>query len=241
MNRALFAAATGMDAQQRNLDVIANNLANAGVNGFKGSVATFGELANAGSAGLGTQQLGTHVTFEQGKLVKSGGPFDMAIDGDGFFAVTQRGRTAYTRDGSFSRVADGTLVNAQGWTLKGVRIPADAASVTVSESGAVLAKTSHGSHSCGTVRVAQFAAPEALVPLGGTLFEASAGSGKAHFVKSGSGATARIAFGMLEQSNVSIIESMMEILSAQRAYEANAKGIQAADEMLRIADNLNRG
>lgn len=185
MNRALFSAATGMSAQQRSLDVIANNLANSGVNGFKGSVASFGDLAAPGGPGLGTMLLGSrHVIFDQGKLVKSGGPFDMAIEGEGFFAVERQG-VPYTRDGSFSRDASGALVNAAGWTLRGVRIPSDAMSVNVSESGAVVAKTPRGARTCGSIRLAQFAAPESLEPLSGTLFEPTAASGKRHLVKAG--------------------------------------------------------
>ena len=113
MDRALFAAASGMAAQQRNLDTIADNLANSGVIGFKGSVASFAELVEPGGVGEGTVALGSRVLFAQGKLARSAGPFDLAIDGPGFFEVVDaRGRHAFTRDGQFSRAADGTLRNA---------------------------------------------------------------------------------------------------------------------------------
>lgn len=243
MNRALFAAASGMAAQQTNLDVIANNLANADVAGFKGAAASFGEIAAPGRLGLGTAPLGTHTLFEQGKLMKSGGPFDVAIDGGGFFIlVDAHGHRAYTRDGEFSRAPDGTLRNAQGWRLDGIRIPADATSVQVGEDGAVTAQTTMGSKACGRIRVAVFGAPERLEALGGTLFAPSRAAGVPQLVRAGGGDDGpKIRFGMLEQSNVSIVEAMMQILTAQRAYEANAKGVQAADELLRIANNLNRG
>lgn len=241
MNRALFASATGMAAQQTNLDVISNNLANADVAGFKGAAASFTEIAAPGRLGLGTASLGTHTVFAQGKLCKSGGPFDVAIDGAGFFALTDgKGRHAYTRDGEFSRAPDGSLRNAQGWRLEGIRVPADAVSVLVGEDGTVTAKLQNGERPCGRVKLTTFAAPERLDALGGTLFAASRAAGSAHVITPSEGGP-KIRFGMLEQSNVSIVESMMQILAAQRAYEANAKGVQAADEMMRIANNLNRG
>ena len=173
--------------------------------------------------------------------MKSGGPFDVAIDGPGFFCVEKNGKTAYTRAGEFTRAANGTLQNADGWALHGVRIPADSLCATVAKDGRIFVDTVAAKHrSAGRIGLAQFTAPERLVPLGGTLFSASAGSGPAHRFAAGSG-RATIEFGMLEKSNVSIVESMMQILTAQRAYEANAKGVQAADEMLRIANNLHRG
>ncbi len=242
MNRALYAAASGMAAQQTNLEVIANNLANADVAGFKGAATSFTDVGTAGASGLGTTSVGSHTLFGQGKLMKSGGPFDLAIDGAGFFEVRDaQGRRAYTRDGEFSRAGDGALRNAQGWCLTGVRIPQEAASVSVTDRGIVTMQTAKGGRTIGRIRVATFPAPEKLQSLGGTLFIADARSGRPTLVVPGGPGKPKIVFGMLEQSNVSIVESMMEILAAQRAYEANAKGIQAADEMMRIANNLHRG
>ena len=241
MDRALFAAATGMAAQQQNLDTIANNLANGDVVGFKGSENEFTALAAPGEPGVGTVRTGEHALFKQGKLERSNGPFDMAIDGDGFFVVTDGHRRAYTRAGEFSRAADGTVQNAQGWRLVGVRIPADAQSVSVAENGAVTVTTSAGARTVAHLQLAQFAAPEKLQSIDGALFTQTRASGDAHLVTPGGNDGPKLRYGMLEQSNVSIVESMMQILTAQRAYEANAKGIQAADEMLRIANNLTRG
>jgi flagellar basal-body rod protein FlgG len=241
MDRALFAAATGMAAQQVNLDTVSSNLSNSEVAGYKGASQSFAALAAPGERGLGTVALGEHVVFTQGKLERSDGPFDMAIDGPGFFVVRQGREVAYTRDGEFSRAADGTLRNALGWKLDGVKIPDDAVSAKVDADGAVSAVTPHGTQMVGHVRLAQFAAPEHLRSVGGTLFYATPQSGSAHLTNAGGTDGPAIRFGMLEQSNVSIIESMMQILAAQRAYEANAKGVQAADEMLRIANNLQRG
>jgi flagellar basal-body rod protein FlgG len=230
-----------MVAQQLNLDVIANNLANADVAGFKGSAASFTALTAPGETGLGTAALGEHVLFTQGRLSKATGAFDVAIDGPGFFTVVDdRGRRLYTRGGEFSRAADGTLRNALGYRLADVRIPSDALSVSVGEDGGVAVTTQHGRRIVGRIRVAEFAAPENLRDLGGTIFEATHASGTARTIVPG-GDGPRVRFGMLEESNVSIVESMMSMLAAQRAYEADAKGVQAADEMLRIANNLQRG
>ncbi|MBV9270084.1 MAG: flagellar hook-basal body protein [Candidatus Eremiobacteraeota bacterium] len=241
MNRALFVAASGMAAQQQQLDIISNNLANADVAGFKGAAASFTDMASPLGVPLGTAGIGTHTLFAQGKLVQSGGSFDVAIDGEGFFSVMNgRGQRAYTRDGEFSRAPDGTLRNAQGWRLDGIRIPDSALSVHADVSGDVTAQMPHGTQRCGRIRLANFPAPERLESIGGTLFVHTAESGRAHFIPAGAPGQSTVRFGMLEQSNVSIVEAMMQILTAQRAYEANAKGVQAADEMMRIADNLQR-
>ena len=242
MDRALFAAASGMAAQERNLDTIADNLANAGVVGFKGSVASFAELVEPGGGGQGTVALGSHVLFAQGKLARSAGPFDLAIDGPGFFEVVDaRGRHAYTRDGQFSRAADGTLRNALDYRLAGLRIPGGALSASVDESGTVRAIFPAGSRTIGRITLAEFPSPDRLRAIDGAIFAATPAAGRVTAAGAGSPDGPKIRFGMLEESNVTIIEAMMQILTAQRAYEANAKGVQAADEMLRIANNLQRG
>jgi flagellar basal-body rod protein FlgG len=241
MDRAMYAAASGMAAQQTQLEIVADNLANAGVAGFKGAAATFADV-RAGTIGLGTISVGKHAVFAQGKLERSGGPFDVAIDGPGFFVVERGRERAYTRNGEFAREADGTLRNAAGWRLSGVRIPAGALAVRVERDGRVLVDTAQGKGtSIARLRLAAFASPEALRPLGATLFAATKASGSARLFAPGGRDAPAIAFGMLERSNVSIVEAMMQILGAQRAYEANAKGVQAADELLRIANNLHRG
>jgi flagellar basal-body rod protein FlgG len=242
MDRALLASATGMAAQQQSLDTISDNLANADVVGFKGSAQAFGELVAPGQGGLGTVSLGSHVLLTQGKLMRSGGPFDLAIDGPGFFAmIDARGHHVYTRDGQLSRAADGTLRNAQDLRLEGIRIPSDALSVTVTGDGTVRGTFAKGTRTIGHIRLVEFPAPDRLRGTGGTVFEATPEAGKPREIAPGSDDGPKLRFGMLEQSNVTIIDAMMQILTAQRAYEANAKGIQAADEMLRIANNLQRG
>jgi flagellar basal-body rod protein FlgG len=237
VNRALYAAATGMAAQQQNLDTVADNLANADVAGFKRATAAFTPLGD----GLGTASSGLRRSFEQGRLEKSGGPFDVAIDGPGFFRVERDGRQAYTRAGAFTRASDGTLRTPDGWRLRDVRIPADTLSLDVKADGRVVGRNARGTHELGRIRLAEFDAPERLQPLNATLYGASADAGKPRLATPGTPHGPSLAFGMLERSNVSIVESMMAILTAQRAYEANAKGVQAADEMQRIANNLHRG
>jgi flagellar basal-body rod protein FlgG len=241
MERALFIAASGMAAQQRNLDTIAENLANAGVVGFKGSAQRFAELVARGG-GRGTVALGAQVFFKQGKLARSAGPFDLAIDGPGFLTVLDdRGRRFYTRDGAFSRAADGTLRNAHDYRLAGVRVPGDALTLTVTPDGSVRATLAKGARTIGQIRLAEFPAPDRLHAIDGTLFEATPQAGRVREIVPGGEDGPKLRFGMLEESNVTIIDAMMQILTAQRAYEANAKGVQAADEMLRIANNLQRG
>ena len=236
----MYAAATGMAAQQTQLEIVADNLANADVAGFKGAAATFTEV-RAGALGLGTTVLGRHALFAQGKLTRSGGAFDLAIDGAGFFVVERGTARAYTRNGEFARQADGSLRNAAGWNLAGVRIPADALAARVERDGRVVIDTpQEKNRPLARLRLAAFPAPEGLRPLGATLFAQSEASGPVRLFTPGVRDGPAIAFGMLERSNVSIVEAMMQILGAQRAYEANAKGIQAADEMLRIANNLHR-
>jgi len=242
MDRALFAAASGMAAQQRNLETIADNLANSGVVGFKGSAQTFAELVEPGGGGVGTVARGAHVFFAQGKLARSAGPFDLAIDGPGFFALEDdRGGRCYSRDGQFSRAADGSLRNARDQRLAGLRIPAGAISATVALDGTVRATFENGTRTIGRIRIVEFPSPDGLRALDGTIFQATPQSGKPREVAAGSQDGPKLRFGMLEESNVTIIDAMMQILSAQRAYEANAKGVQAADELLRIANNLQRG
>jgi flagellar basal-body rod protein FlgG len=237
----MYAAASGMAAQQTNLEVIADNLANADVAGFKLVAASFTDVNAGGTLGLGTATAGKHAIFSQGKLMHSGGPFDVAIDGSGFFRVERDGRQAFTRNGEFTRAADGSLRNADGWALRDVRIPADAIAVYVAKDGGItIDSAARPTRSIGSIRLATFAAPEGLRSLGGTVFAATPESGPERRIPAGRDGGPTIAFGMLERSNVSIIESMMQILTAQRAYEANAKGVQAADEMQRIANNLHR-
>lgn len=172
----MYAAATGMAAQQQNLDVVADNLANADVVGFKGAQASFAAIG--GNAQLGTAATGTHTVATQGKLMKSGGPFDVAIDGGGFFRVERDGKHAFTRVGAFARSADGSLRNADGWRLTGVRVPAGTTSLSVDAAGRVTGDVGvHAREGLGRIRLAGFDAPERLRPIGSAVFAATREAG----------------------------------------------------------------
>ncbi|TAM74071.1 flagellar hook-basal body protein [bacterium] len=243
MDRALFVAATGMAAQQRNLETIADNLANADVTGFKSSVAQFERILDgaSGAPGLGTIAAGERLRFTQGRLEHSGGAYDCAIDGAGLFELRDvRGRTAYTRAGDFS-LDDHGLLGRAGWHLVGVRLPANATGATIAADGTVSAHLPDGrTAGAGRIRLALFAAPEHLARGTDGLFFASPRAGRARLVAPAERGAGGLVAGSLERANVSVIEAMMEILTAQRAYEASAKGVSAADEMLRVANNLQR-
>jgi flagellar basal-body rod protein FlgG len=220
----MYAAASGMAAQQTNLEIEADNLANADVAGYKSVTVSFADVHAGDALGLGTTTLGRHAVFAQGKLMKSGGPFDIAIDGVGFFCVEKNGVRAYTRAGEFSRAPDGTIRNAAGWRLSGVHIAGDALAVNVAADGRVFIDTLATSHrEVARIELASFSSPEGLHALDGTLFTATDTSGPPHHFPPGGEGHPTIAFGMLEKANVSIVESMMAIMTAQRAYEANAK------------------
>jgi flagellar basal-body rod protein FlgG len=235
----MLVSASGMAAQQLHLDTVAENLAGADVAGFKAAVASFADV-RSGGAGLGVVPTGTHIVFEQGKLERGDGPFDVAIDGPGFFTIERGGERAYTRNGAFHRTVGGALVNDDGWEVRGVRIPHDASSAGVGSDGRVWCVRADVKSVCGRIALAIFPAPERLRAAGSARYEATPEAGVPHRVVPGREGGPRLAFGMLERSNVSIVAAMMEILAAQRAYEANSKGVQAADEMQRIANNLHR-
>ncbi|TAM59246.1 flagellar hook basal-body protein [bacterium] len=243
MDRALFVAATGMAAQQRNLETIADNLANADVTGFKASTALFERILDgtSGGPGLGTIAAGERTRFTQGKLEHSGGAYDCAIDGAGLFELRDaHGRSAYTRAGDFSLDERGLLGRA-GWHLVGVRLPQGARGAAIAPDGTVSAQLpGGGSAAAGRIRLALFAAPEHLRRGPDGMFLATPRAGHARLVAPAQGGAGSLVAGSLERANVSVIEAMMEILTAQRAYEASAKGVSAADEMLRVANNLQR-
>jgi flagellar basal-body rod protein FlgG len=242
MNRALYAAASGMGAEQENLDTIAANLANADITAFSGKMVELKSSFDRDGQIAGVKTNGTHTVFTQGKIEKSSGPCDLAIHGSGFFCVQRGHDVAYTRDGSFHRSADGYLENADGWHLSGIRVPEQLGKLTVATDGKIELLKLHGAEQgVGRITLAQFTNPSALQPITSTMYRANEASGKAHYIAAGQRGGAEILSGMTERSSVSIVEAMMEILDAQRAYEADAKGVQAADEMVRIANNLQRG
>ncbi len=260
--RALFTAATGMEAQQAQVDTIANNIANVGTTGFKKSRTEFQDLfyetlrapgasSDDGAVlptgvqvGHGVQLSAVNTIFSAGDRLNTGNQLDMAIDGIGFFQVQRpTGETVYTRDGTFKLDADGNVVTAQGYqVLPTITVPPDAISVTVLPDGTVNAEQAGNSTpiNLGQIELARFANPAGLRMVGGNLFEATVASGDPETgipERNGFGA---IAAGFLEGSNVEVAEELVQMILAQRAFEVSSRVIQAGDEMLRIASQLSQ-
>ncbi len=262
MQRSMFIAATGMEAQKTNIDVIAHNLANVNTNGFKKSRADFQDLmyqnmeaAGAESAdgneiptgiqlGLGVKTAAIQKIFLQGDFVSTDNPLDMVIEGDGFFQISMPdGDTGYTRAGSFKIDSSGRLVNSDGYPLEPeITLPSDTLEVTISSDGtvSVLQPGSPTATSVGQIELAQFINPSGLRALGKNLFSLSGSSGDAATGNPGSDGLGTINQGMIELSNVNIVEEMVNMIVSQRAYELNSKVITTSDEMLRMANSLKR-
>lgn len=255
MMRALNTAATGMAAQQRNIDVISNNMANVNTTGFRKVRAEFQDLmyqtmrapggtTGAGNTlptglqiGQGVRHVATQTSFMQGALRQSDNPLDLAIEGSGFFQVTRpAGDVAYTRAGNLKVDAQGQLVNVDGYPLEpSIQIPIDATSVGISPDGTV-SVTQPGqtvATEVGRIQIANFANVGGLQAMGRSLFSATAASGQAIISTPGQDGLGTIASGFLEGANVEIVNEMIDLISSQRAYEINQKVITAADEMLR--------
>jgi flagellar basal-body rod protein FlgG len=254
MFRALHSAATGMQAQQTNIDVIANNMANVNTTGFKKSRAEFQDLlyqtvrAPGGQAGtgasspsglqigLGVRTASTQFMHSQGSLQQTGNSLDLSIEGNGFFQVQRpNGDMAYTRSGNLRSDADGRLVTSDGFAIEpSITIPTDATSVTISSTGLV-SVTQPGQSSAtevGQLHVANFTNPGGLLATGRNLYAPTAASGMAVLANPGEEGTGTIAQGFLEASNVEVVNEMIDLIASQRAYEVNQKVITAADEML---------
>lgn len=262
MNPALRTAASGMAAQQTRTEVIANNLANVNTTGFKRSRAQFEDLlyqtiqntsviggpdANTQGAiqvGRGTHLAGVMRMHAQGSLEQTQRPLDLAIEGEGFFQVQlANGSTAYTRDGSFQVSDQGMLTTSGGnQVLPGVHIPADATSVTISRNG-VVSYTQAGKTEpteLGRVELARFANPAGLFSEGQNLFTETPSSGQPVTGYPGDQGMGQTIQGSLEGSNVEVVQEMVDMISAQRAYELNSKAVKAADDMSGIATQMVR-
>jgi flagellar basal-body rod protein FlgG len=260
MNLSLYSAATGMEAQQLNLNTIANNLANVNTPGFKRSKIEFqdllyqkprasgtdsggGNLVPTGvEVGNGSRVAATSKVFTQGQLTNTGEKLDVAVQGDGFFEVQRPdGTTGYTRDGSFKLNAQGQVVNVDGLPiLSGFQpIPPGANSISISEDGQVTVQTSTGSQSFA-ITLTRFANPAGLRSLGGNLYEETPASGTPEAGKPGEQGYGRVIQGYVEASNVNIVEEMVNLIVAQRAYEINSKSVQTSDEMLQNVANMKR-
>jgi flagellar basal-body rod protein FlgG len=262
MIRSMWAAASGMQAQTMNIDVIANNLANVATTGYKRSRAEFQDLLYetmqppGGSTSENTQaptgiQLGHGVrpvavakNFTEGELQMTKNELDLAIEGNGFFQVTMpNGTTAYTRAGAFKLDKDGRIVTPDGFLLDPeLTVPSDAISMSVGMDGAVSVLQAGNStpRQLGTIQLARFTNPAGLQSMGKNLLVPTDASGTAITGTAGENNFGTIAQGFLETSNVSVVDEMVNMITAQRAYETNSKVVQASDDMLQTANNLKR-
>lgn len=264
MNPALRTAATGMQAQQTRTDVIANNLANVNTTGFKRSRAHFQDLlyqtvqgpATLGSrdterlpaiqVGLGTRLDGIQRIDAQGSLEQTDRPLDVAIEGEGYFQIQlPNGDMAYTRDGSFQVSDQGVLVTNDGYAVQpSIKIPQGASAVTISPTGIVTAKTGSGGtgqdQEIGRIELVRFANPAGMESMGGNLLRQTSASGEPVRGFPQDNGFGRLAQGYLESSNVEIVQEMVDMITAMRAYEINSKAIQNADQMSQVANQLIR-
>jgi flagellar basal-body rod protein FlgG len=260
MINSLCIAATGMAAQQMQLDIISNNLANVSTNGFKKSKAVFEDLMyqnlrQVGSAtteqstlptglqiGLGVRSVGTSRSFSQGDLQQTGGGLDTAIQGNGFFQLTMPdGTIGYTRNGAFQVDSTGRLVTAGGLPLAGgITVPANATGITIGQDGAVTA-TIPGTvapQGIGTITTASFINPAGLDPKGQNVYVESASSGQPNVGTPGANGLGTLMQGYLEGSNVNVVQELVCMIQTQRAYEMNSKAIQTSDQMLQKLGQL---
>ncbi len=262
MIRALYTAASGMSAQQSNIDTVAHNLANVNTTGFKKSRMEFEDLVYQqtrvpGSptststetpvgleTGLGTRPVATARDFSTGNLRSTSGPLDLAIEGRGFFQIAlPDGTTAYTRAGALHLDAQGRMVTAEGHALQPeMTIPENAVSISISRAGVVSVSVAGqtATQEVGTIELASFQNPAGLLALGGNLFSTTTASGEPTTAVPGADGLGTVAQGFLEESNVSVVEEMIAMILGQRAYEANSRVVKAADEMLAQVNNMAR-
>ena len=260
MIRSLWISKTGLDAQQTNMDVIANNLANVSTNGFKRGRAVFEDLLYQTLRQPGAQssqqtqlpsglQLGTGVrpvatarVFTQGNLTQTANSLDVAINGQGFFQVLlPDGTTSYTRDGSFHVDSQGQLVTSSGYHVQpAITIPANTLSITIARDG-VVSVTRSGSAApsqVGSLQLASFVNPAGLQSMGENLYLETASSGTASANAPGSNGLGLLNQGYVETSNVNVVEELVNRIQTQRAYEINSKAIQTSDQMLQKLTQL---
>lgn len=260
MLRALTTAATGMMAEQTCIDVISNNLANVNTTGFKKVRAEFQDLLSQtikspgaqisqGTSqpvgiqiGLGTKTSATQMIFQEGALKQTGNTLDVAIEGDGFFQVQMDdGTTAYTRDGSLKKDGNGQLTTTDGYIIQPqISIPSNATEISITPDGKISVKTSGSSTQTevGTLQLAKFANPSGLSAIGKNLYTETGGSGVAIQGTAGQEGFGTIQQGFVEGSNVQVVDELISLIQAERAFEANSKIITAADEMLKTTNRL---
>jgi len=262
MLRSLWTASSGMQAQALNIDVIANNLANVNTSGFKKSRADFQDLlyetlkpagiaSSAGTEvptgiqlGHGSRPAAIQKIFIQGDLQQTQNELDVAIEGDGFFQILQpNGDVAYTRAGSFKLDSAGRIVTSDGFLLEPeISIPTDSLWVSIGIDGtvSVLQAGDVEPSELGTIQLSRFVNPAGLHNIGRNLYLPTSSSGEAIIGTAGESGFGTISQGFLEMSNVSVVDEMVNLIIAQRAYEINTKAIQTSDEMLQMANNVKR-
>jgi flagellar basal-body rod protein FlgG len=260
MINSLWISKTGMEAQQTQLDVISNNLANVSTNGFKKSHAVFEDLMyqnlrQVGSAtseqstlptglqiGLGVRTVATARSFSQGNLQQTSNNLDIAVQGNGFFQLTMPdGTIGYTRDGAFQIDNQGRMVNSNGLPIAGgITVPANATAVTISADGAVSATIPGNTtpQSIGTITLANFVNPPGLEPKGQNIYAESAASGQPNVGTAGANGLGNLMQGFVETSNVNVVQELVTMIQTQRAYEMNSKAIQTSDQMLQKLGQL---
>jgi flagellar basal-body rod protein FlgG len=259
MFSSLWIAKTGLDAQQTEMDVISNNLANASTTGFKAARANFQDLmyqnedqpggqtteqtqAPSGLLlGTGVKVVGTEKLFTQGAITQTGNSLDVAIQGNGFIQVSMPdGTIAYTRDGSLQENSSGQLVTSDGYpVVPAITLPTNVNSVTIGTDGTV-SVTSNGSTTpttIGTIQLANFINPAGLEPMGQNLYLETESSGTAQTGQPGLNGMGTLSQGSLESSNTNVVEEMVNMIQAQRTYEMNSKSISAVDDMLQFVIN----
>lgn len=262
MIRALFTASTGMQAQQLNLDTISHNLANVNTTGFKRSrvdfqdllyqtlrsagtrVANGAEVPSGLQVGHGSRAVATQKIFMQGNFQQTENPLDVVIEGAGFFQVLlPDGTQAYSRAGAFKLDGQGRVVTSDGFVLQpSISIPPDAANISIGTDGTVSVVSGNSSSptEVGKIQLARFSNAGGLNAIGRNLYLPTAASGNAVVGQPASEGLGALSQGFLEMSNVSVVEEMVNLIAAQRAFEVNAKAVQTADEMLNQANNMRR-
>mgnify|MGYP003439412972 FL=1 len=259
MNPALWAAKTGLDAQQTRLAVTSNNLANVSTSGFKKGRGVFEDLMyqnirQVGAAtshdtqapsglhlGTGVRVVATQKLYTQGSLSQTGNPLDLAIEGRGFFQIQMPdGGTTYTRDGSFQLNPQGALVTSSGYALQpGITVPDGTQSISIGKDGTVSARVlgQPAPVQVGQLQLADFINPAGLEPLGENLLAESAASGAPQAGTPGQNGLGTTFQGALESSNVNVVEELVNMIETQRAYEMNSKAISTTDQMLEYVTN----
>jgi flagellar basal-body rod protein FlgG len=257
----MYTAASGMEAQQLNIDTIAHNLANINTSGFKARKAQFQDLLyqnirQAGATntatseipvglqiGLGTQPVATDMIFTQGDMLKTEDPLNIVIQGQGFFQIQQANQTAYTRNGNFHMDKDGYIVTSEGdMLLPQIKIPPDKMGITIGSDGTISVQLQGQSdlQKLGPIQLAYFQNPSGLQSVGKSLLVPTQSSGDAVTGAPGENGLGTLQSNYIEQSNVSVVEEMVNMIVSQRAYEANSKVIRTADEMFTQANNVVR-